>query len=828
MNTAEFLHLIHPAGSVYISTQEYSIKNGTLTKGPWKDKNVLDQDACMEIYDAVSKGLNTYHSVSSFLSKSSSREAVNARKICSYFIDVDSGDNKPYKNLDECSKAINDFILHTGIPFPSVIVASGNGYHCYWILNSPIEINEWKPCALNLKNLCLKNNLLIDKSPTTDPARVLRTPGSRNMKDPANPKKVEVVYPEPGESPILYDAKRLAQIFSEKFDEITIENEAHNMPDRDVAQKQNNQKKGSTPLADLPEILEKIDPGSSRDVWFQVGMGCVDEFGTKAKEIFSQWSQGYFHKKYDLGESPPKNFNSDDLEIQWNDWVNRSERGVTGITFGTVLWHSQNHQNKSNTTNLALIETVDQDIHNEFAGVSILENEKILGDRQNALLFAEKYRGIFLYVWPLGTWFFWKGHYWQECLGGEIEAAAKEISDLIAETAIRALKADNQNAKSLFMHAYKAQNRAQIKSMIELARSEHSMSEKILSNLNKDPHLLGVQNGVVDLRRGLLVTPSPEMRITKQCDASFVPGSKCNLWLSFLQDIFSDQETIDSVQRLAGYSFTGHTTEEIMVICFGHGANGKSVLTNVLQKIAGNYGKSGSSNLLKARRDDDTGPRPDIASLCGARFVSVNEMQSGDHLDEQAVKILASREMISARHLYKDEFTYTPTAKIFLKTNHKPIIKGEDDGIWRRLVLIPFERKFAEHERDKNLEDKLMAEADGILEWVIEGAFKWYTSGLNLSQRIVSQSAIYRSESDLLGQFLEDEVDFSPNSRALDSTTYYEYTRWCTNNGTRALSKKRFTQKFEERGIPIKKSSGSRYYAGITLKSSQGLPCSTA
>jgi putative DNA primase/helicase len=332
--------------------------------------------------------------------------------------------------------------------------------------------------------------------------------------------------------------------------------------------------------------------------------------------------------------------------------------------------------------------------------------------------------------------------------------------------------------------------------------------------------IIGVLNGVVDLRLGELIKPEPEMLITKQCKANYLKGSPCDLWLTFLSQIFNDQATIDSIQRIIGYTFTGSTTEEIIVICHGFGANGKSVLSNVLQKIAGDYGKTGSSNLLKARKDDDTGPRPDIASLCGARFVSVNEMQSGDYLDEQAVKILASREKISARHLYQNEFSYTPTAVIWLKTNHKPIIKGEDDGIWRRLILLPFERKFSEDERDRNLEEKLIAQSDGILEWIIEGAVKWYSSGLKLSTQIINQCAQYRTDSDLLGQFFEDEINIIANSRSLDSAVYYEYTRWCTNNGTRALAKKRFTQKLAERGVQVEKSNGKRYYSGIDLKNS--------
>jgi putative DNA primase/helicase len=315
--------------------------------------------------------------------------------------------------------------------------------------------------------------------------------------------------------------------------------------------------------------------------------------------------------------------------------------------------------------------------------------------------------------------------------------------------------------------------------------------------------------------------------MTKQCNANYLTDTQCPQWHKFLNEVFQgNQELINSIQRLLGYTFTGSVTEEIMVICYGFGANGKSVMSNVIQYVAGSYGKTGSPSLLKSRRDDDSSPRSDIAGLAGYRYISLNEMQSGDRLDEQVVKLLAGREAISARALYKDHMTYKPSGKVWLKTNHKPVVKEDDDGIWRRLVVIPFGRKFAETERDPILEEKLIQEADGILAWIIQGAVQWYQGGLSICPTIKQESAEYRTESDLLGHFLEERVEFDDGARAIETDVYFFYQNWCRASGTNPLSKIRLTQKLKERSVRQLASNGKRYYLGIKLvefKESSGI-----
>lgn len=229
----------------------------------------------------------------------------------------------------------------------------------------------------------------------------------------------------------------------------------------------------------------------------------------------------------------------------------------------------------------------------------------------------------------------------------------------------------------------------------------------------------------------------------------------------------------------------------------------------------GDYSSAAPASLLTVRRADDSGPRNDLARLCGARLVSINETQSGDRLDEQIVKTLAGREMISARFLHKEFFDFWPTAKPWLRTNHKPIITGEDDGIWRRLHLVPFARKFAEHERDPWLESKLLEERDGILAWMVRGCLEWQRHKLKQSTSVRRESATYRKESDLLGEFLDEMTKANPEARVEQTHLFEQYRKWHEANGTRPGSKNTFTKKMAERGYGTSKSTNKRFYTGV-------------
>lgn len=437
------------------------------------------------------------------------------------------------------------------------------------------------------------------------------------------------------------------------------------------------------------------------------------------------------------------------------------------------------------------------------------------GDLRNAKAFAFKWGGKLLYVTSRGVWLRWEEQRWQLCEKGEQDAHAKEVCTELLSAASIVFKADQDKGKKLLQDAIASHNLPKITAMLKLAVSEPEMAVTD-RELDSDPMMLGVNNGVVDLKTGHLLFNYPDMRVTRFCNATFTESAPCNKWIAFLDQVFQgDKATIESVQRLLGYTLTGLITEEILIICFGYGSNGKSVFNNIILKILGGYSRTAPAALLTVRRADDTGPRNDVAALAGARYVSINELQAGDRLDEQIVKMLAGREPISARFLHQEFFEFLPTFKAWLRTNHKPIITGEDDGIWRRLVPIPFRRKFSEDEKNPSLEVELLEERDGILQWMLEGTQLYLKDGLKLSPTIKAEHSSYRKASDLLGEFLSDMTVSDPNSRVPQSDLFQKWKFWCENNGVRHGSKKTFTQRLAERGFLEGRSNGERHYCGL-------------
>ena len=436
-------------------------------------------------------------------------------------------------------------------------------------------------------------------------------------------------------------------------------------------------------------------------------------------------------------------------------------------------------------------------------------------DVQLANAFVSLKKNVFRYVFEYNKWIRWNGNHWAFCDVGEEVEAAKDVVGLLLDQARTELRAGESGATERAKDATNAHKVERLMAMLKLARSDPAMATSAQA-LDNNPMLLGCKNGVIDLAKGILLPSDPKHLITKVVNASYIPDPTCPHWTKFLFDIFEqDEETIEAVQRLVGYTLIGEVREELIVICFGFGANGKSVFSNVINNVLGDYAKTAPPSILAARRSDDHRPRDDIAALRGARYVSVNETQAGDRLDEQVVKALAGREPIAARPLYGQYFSFRPSFKVWLRTNHKPIIVGDDHGIWRRLVLVPFSRTFKPEEQDQGLEQKLLQERDGIFAWMFEGVRMYLRDGIVLSPRMKYELTSYRKDSDLLGEFLDDSTVLNPQAAIEQRTLYASYGTWCKDSGVRSLSKKSFTQRLKERGIQATHSGGTRRYVGI-------------
>lgn len=437
------------------------------------------------------------------------------------------------------------------------------------------------------------------------------------------------------------------------------------------------------------------------------------------------------------------------------------------------------------------------------------------GDDRNAKAFARINRGQFLFVYKVGRWLKWQNDRWNWCDLGEEREAAREVSRTLVKLAAQRFSDDPDRGKRLIREAMTASMLPRLNAMLELAASETGMGTTP-DKLDAQPELLGVANGVVNLRFGWLMPNTPELLITQHCDAQFDKAAKCPIWLKTLNDVFlGDQSTIDAFQILIGLTLTGEYGEELIVFAYGFGANGKSLISNVISAIMAQYAKIAPPSLLASRRTDDHSARGDIAMLNGARLVSINELPGGMFLDEAVAKQLAGREPISARFLHKEFFSFVPRFTPWVRTNHKPIIKGDDDGIWRRIVMLPFNRRFELHEQDPKLEAKLLSERDGILRWMVEGAQRYYRDGLRLSPAMRREQAQYRKESDLLGDFIEECTVVDNDERTEQGSLFLKWESWCKSNGVQAGSKKSFTQRLAERGFQAGKSGSNRFYLGL-------------
>lgn len=444
--------------------------------------------------------------------------------------------------------------------------------------------------------------------------------------------------------------------------------------------------------------------------------------------------------------------------------------------------------------------------------------DPVFNDLANAERYSQTFHKRLLYVHEDSSWLKFTNQSWNKCIKGEEVECAKQIAKEMAKDAIKLLAQDPSSSTAPLKHAQKSHEHARLNAMVNLASSDERIATSI-TELNTDPYLLGVGNGVVNLRTGQLMPNDPLLKITMYCSARYRRGTACEKWLKFLNQLFPDDpETIKSIQLLLGYTLTGLNSEELLVILVGWGANGKSVFFNLVTNILGGYAKTAAGSILKARRSDDTGPRDDIACLAGARCVSINETQAGDSLDSQAVKMLAGREPISARHLYGKYFSFVPTFTPWLRTNHLPIVTDTDDGIWRRLAIVPFNQQFKGKQQDPHLEQRLMAERDGILGWMIEGAIEYLKNGLTLSQTIKKESQHYRTESDVFGEFLSQKTTKNSQSEIETGELWNKWTLWADRSGFKSGSKNTLTRRLKERGYSKRESNGKSYYVGLEVK----------
>ena len=418
----------------------------------------------------------------------------------------------------------------------------------------------------------------------------------------------------------------------------------------------------------------------------------------------------------------------------------------------------------------------------------------------------------YCYVW--NKWLIWDGTRWQEDTRGEIERMAKETARAIYH---EAANAPEEQHRQIAKWAIGSLNVQRLHAMIELAKSEVSVA---VDALDSDPWLLNVQNGTIDLRTGGIRPPRRADFITKISAVEYHSNALCPQWLAFVNwAMCDDAELIAYLQKALGYGMTGDISEHAFFVAYGQGGNGKTTLFGTIQQILGDYADSLRSDSLMVKRSESSIPN-DIAALKGQRFIVSSEGEEGQRLAESLVKSITGGDLVKARFLRAEFFTFKPTHKIFFFTNKKPVIRGTDEGIWRRIHLIPFDAKFTK--KDKQLPEKLLTEDSGILNWLIAGCLAWHNDGLEKPDRVESATEGYRSEMDVLKAFLADCCYTDMNVKSSAKEIYNAYTDWCNDNGEHRKNQRNFGLALKEKGFTHGRYSsgddkGRTFWSGIGL-----------
>lgn len=427
------------------------------------------------------------------------------------------------------------------------------------------------------------------------------------------------------------------------------------------------------------------------------------------------------------------------------------------------------------------------------AGAEVPKKYYDLTDTGNAHRLFDKFGNIIRYSYNRKKWFYWDGKVWREDDSGEIKKLADVIVDDIKNEGYR--EQDEEIQDNLLKWANKTASSKGKESMIKECQHLDGIPASP-KDFDAFPDYLNCQNGIVNLRNGELMPHDANFMMSKICFSEYdTSGAEPKLWLSFLDDVTNgNKELQEYIQRCIGYSISGSNREQCAYFLYGIGNNGKSTFLDTISDLLGGYSANTQPETIMMKKFSDGGANSDIARLKSARFVTCEEPTEGVRLNEGLLKQLTGGSKITCRFLYGDEFEYTPEFKIWVATNHKPVIRGTDIGIWRRIKLIPFEVNIPKEKVDKNLKWKLRKEFPQIMRWAVEGCIKWQKDGITEPACVQDAVKEYKHEMDLLAGFIEQcvVIDYDCEDKVLASDLFRVYSKWARENNEYEMSSKKF------------------------------------
>lgn len=427
--------------------------------------------------------------------------------------------------------------------------------------------------------------------------------------------------------------------------------------------------------------------------------------------------------------------------------------------------------------------------------------------------FVARHRHEARFCHPWGKWLTWDGRRWGVDDRARVRSMSKATVRSLLEEAARI--EDEKQRRAHVAWALSCERKRCIDAMLGLAAAENGITI-VPDEMDRDPWLLNCLNGTLDLRTGRLRPHDPGDILTKLCPVEYDAAAECPLWESTLERFLPDPAIRRYIQRVAGYAITGAVRDHVLPIFYGTGANGKSTVLNTLIDLLGSdYAMKAAPDLLLSR-DGNSHPT-ERASLFGKRLVVAIETEDGQRFNESLVKELTGGDQITARRMREDFWSFMPTHKIILATNHRPTVRGTDRGIWRRLKLIPFSVAIDDAAADTTMPERIRDELPGVLAWAVRGCMDWQRDGLAEPEEVASATRVYRQDEDVLGRFMDERCVISPGVRVQAAHLYGEYKGWAEESGLGVMSLVKFGKSINERGFE-KENERTVSYLGIGLR----------
>jgi putative DNA primase/helicase len=459
-----------------------------------------------------------------------------------------------------------------------------------------------------------------------------------------------------------------------------------------------------------------------------------------------------------------------------------------------------------------------------------------ISDTYNARFIAKQFKEELAF--SRGVWHHWNGSIWEidnvghrRRLASKVAASyrsfAEKLRDLVRKVTSPFGKKESDWpdevktwANPIYVAikiandaAAKIENLRGMEAAFTIAQSYLALADDVW---DRNPTLLGVRDGVVDLRTGELLAARPEHRITRLAGAEYDRAAVCPTFDNFLSRVQPEQDMRLFLQTLVGYGATGYAREQKFYIFEGDGANGKGTFISLVMHALGNYAAKANTGMLAEQGPDR--PRNDLAALAGARLVSMSETSAHFRLDEGNLKTITGEDFISARFLHKEFFQFRPVFTPILDTNHVPSFRETGTAMRRRLKIVPWDVTISEQQRDKRLRERLLDELPGILTWIVQGAMCYLESGLREPQRVIEESRSVMDSRDSIGRWLEECTFSDLQARSRSSDLHENYCLWASREGEIAIpTLKTFAQSLKERGYQSMKSNGVMVWLGIRI-----------